>query len=64
MALPMLFVSLNSTAYRALFSAGGPSGRNCDGDRMAQGVMVAYRGPAPDASAGGVGRHCPGARSR
>ena len=37
--LPIVFVSLKSLAYRALVNAGGPAGRNCDGARIAQGVM-------------------------
>src|SRR4051812_2901866 len=58
-ALPIVFVSLNSAAYRALVSDGGPAGRNCDGALMTHGVMYANCGPAPGANAGGVGRHIP-----
>src|SRR4051794_41691114 len=58
----MTLVSSRSTRYSALSSAGGPSGRNCHGVSIAQGVMVANCGTAPGANAGGVGRHWPGAR--
>src|SRR5512141_495092 len=58
--LPIDFVSLKSAVYWALVRLGGPPGRNCEGDAMAQGVMVAICGATPGARAGGVGRHTPG----
>src|SRR5262245_50709215 len=57
----MAFVSLKSLAYRALVRSGGPAGRNCEGEAITQGVMVANCGPAPGRRPGGVGRHSPGA---
>src|SRR5436189_1216843 len=40
-ASPMLFTSLKSVAYCALVNAGAGGGRNCDGDVIAHGVIVA-----------------------
>jgi hypothetical protein len=48
------FTSLKLAVYRALVSAGGPAGRNCDGEVNANGVVVAsvrnFGGPDPPGS--------------
>jgi len=62
-ALPMDLTSLKSNAYRSLAKAGGPAGRNCDGDVSANGVVWASCGKAAGRKLGGVGRHSPGAVS-
>src|SRR5450759_177254 len=60
-ALPKALTSLKSVAYCALSSAGGPAGRNCDGEVSANGVVVAsvrnFGGPDPP----GVTCQSPGA---
>src|SRR5258706_16409354 len=43
--LPMDFVSVKSAVYRALASAGGPAGRNCEADSITHGAIVANCGP-------------------
>src|ERR1039458_522526 len=58
--LPMLFTSSKSAVYWSLVMATGPAVRNCEGERMTQGVVVANCGSSPGAMAGGVGRHWPG----
>src|SRR5262245_18576403 len=59
LATPISLISWKSAVYCALSSAGGPPGRNCEWDCIAQVVIDATCGLEPGANAGGVGRHSP-----
>src|SRR6266496_34124 len=59
-ALPRVLTSAKSCAYRALASGGGAGGRNCEGELIANGVMLANCRNAGGPNSGGVGCHRPG----
>src|SRR2546426_5596931 len=60
-ALPISLTSLKSLVYWSLAKSGGPAGRNCEGEAIANGVTQAIWGNTAARKSGGVGRHCPGA---